>query len=94
MIHLAILAMLSLVPPADAETCTASWYSTGKGGMTAAHKTLPMGSHVRVHNRHNGRSVTVTINDRGPFIKGRCIDLSPAARDALGIDGLAPVDVE
>jgi len=59
--------------------------------MTAAHRTLPFGSHVRVTNKRNGRSVTVRINDRGPFVRGRVIDLSPAAARALGFAGLAPV---
>jgi rare lipoprotein A len=47
--------------------------------MTAAHKTLPFGSEVKVTNLNNGKSVTVRINDRGPFVKGRIIDLSRAA---------------
>ncbi len=59
--------------------------------MTAAHKSLPFGSRVRVTNKKNGRSVTVRINDRGPFVRGRVIDLSPAAARALGFAGLAPV---
>ena len=61
------------------------------GAMTAAHKSLPFGSRVRVTNKKNGRSVTVRINDRGPFVRGRVIDLSPAAARALGFAGLAPV---
>jgi rare lipoprotein A len=61
------------------------------GAMTAAHKSLPFGSQVRVTNKKNGRSVTVRINDRGPFVRGRVIDLSPAAARALGFAGLAPV---
>ncbi len=61
------------------------------GAMTAAHKTLPFGTRVRVTNKKNGRTVTVRINDRGPFIRGRVIDLSPAAARALGFAGLAPV---
>ena len=61
------------------------------GAMTAAHKTLPFGSQVRVTNPKNGRSVTVRINERGPFVRGRVIDLSPAAARALGFAGLAPV---
>ncbi len=61
--------------------------------MTAAHRTLPFGTAVMVHNKRNGRSVRVVINDRGPFIAGRIIDLSPAAADALGCPGLCPVSV-
>ena len=53
--------------------------------MTAAHKTLPLGSVVRVVNQRTGKSITVTINDRGPYIKGRIIDLSKAAGRQLGI---------
>ena len=59
--------------------------------LTAAHKTLPFGTRVRVTNRHNGKSVVVRINDRGPFVKGRVIDLSRAAARAINMDGVAPV---
>lgn len=64
--------------------------------MTAAHRTLPFGTKVRVTNRNNGRSVTVTINDRGPFIKGRVIDLSKGAAGVIGMhgSGLAPVSLQ
>ncbi len=87
----------------------ASWYgpnfhggATSNGerynmyAMTAAHKTLPMNTMVRVTNRRNGRSVVVRINDRGPFVSGRIIDLSYMAARKLGIDktGTAPVRVE
>jgi rare lipoprotein A len=59
--------------------------------MTAAHRTLPFGTQVTVLNRRNGRSVVVRINDRGPFVRGRVIDLSPAAAHELGISGLESV---
>jgi rare lipoprotein A len=60
--------------------------------LTAAHKSLRFGTQVRVTNRKNGRTVVVRIIDRGPFIRGRVIDLSPAAATALGFKwGLAPV---
>jgi rare lipoprotein A (peptidoglycan hydrolase) len=64
--------------------------------MTAAHKTLKCGSKVKVTNKRNGKSVVVTINDRGPYIKGRIIDLSKAAAQQIGMvsSGLAPVTVE
>lgn len=64
--------------------------------MTAAHKTLPCGSQVRVTNANNGRTAIVTINDRGPFIKGRIIDLSRAAAELVGMTkaGVVPVKVE
>ena len=61
--------------------------------MTAAHRSLPFGTHVTVVNKNNGRSVVVRINDRGPFVRGRVIDLSPAAARALGVDGLASVSL-
>jgi rare lipoprotein A len=53
--------------------------------MTAAHRSKPFGSQVTVTSQKSGRSVTVRVNDRGPFIKGRCIDLSTGAAHALGI---------
>ena len=64
--------------------------------MTAAHRTLPFGSLVRVTNPRNGRSVTVRINDRGPFIRGRTIDLSRAAAEEIGMiaRGHATVELE
>lgn len=75
-------------------TCGASYYGepqmTASGerfnpsAMTAAHKTLPLGSKVRVTNPANGDSVTVRINDRGPYVGGRCLDLSKAAFEAIG----------
>ena len=57
------------------------------GAMTAAHRTLPFGSKVTVVNRSNGRSAVVRINDRGPFVHGRVIDLSPAAARFWGSAG-------
>jgi rare lipoprotein A len=72
---------------------TANGEQMKPGEMTAAHRTLPFGTQVSVVNRDNGRSAMVRINDRGPFVDGRVIDLSPAAALALGIDGLAPVSL-
>ncbi len=85
----------------------ASWYGPGFHGRltangerfnsnnyTAAHKTLPFGTKVRVTNIGNGRSVMVRINDRGPFIRGREIDLSAQAARVLDISGIAPVKLE
>jgi len=63
------------------------------GAMTAAHRTLPFGTHVTVVNSGNGRTVVVRINDRGPFVRGRVIDLSPAAARAIGVSGLARVSL-
>jgi rare lipoprotein A len=70
---------------------TASGEKMNPHDMTAAHRTLPFGTKVTVVNRRNGRSAVVRINDRGPFVNGRVIDLSPAAAHALDLDGLAPV---
>ena len=72
---------------------TASGERAQPRGLTAAHRTLPFGTKVMVINNRNGRSVVVRINDRGPFIKGRVIDVTPAAAQALGFSGLAPVTV-
>src|ERR1700733_8959164 len=71
---------------------TASGQLLDRDGFTAAHNTLPFGTRLVVTNKRNGRKVTVTINDRGPFRKGRIIDLSPAAASELGMRhaGLAP----
>ena len=91
------------------ETGVASWYGPGFHGkttasgeifnqerFTAAHPTLPWGSRVKVTNLANGKSVEVRINDRGPFVKGRIIDVSRAAARALGMmeSGIATVKVE
>jgi rare lipoprotein A len=73
---------------------TASGARLNPGAMTAAHRTFPLGSKVRVTNSRNGRSVVVTVNDRGPFVRGRIIDVTPAAAQALGFSGLAQVTVE
>jgi rare lipoprotein A len=103
MFHKRILAALSTVVvgatftplTAVAESGQASFYSSG-GGYTAAHKTLPFGTRVRVTNTRNGRSTVVVINDRGPFIRGRIIDLSPAAASAIGIraSGVGSVSIQ
>ena len=75
---------------------TASGKRLNDGALTAAHRSLPFGSKVRVTNKRNGKTVVVTINDRGPFIRGRVIDLSTAAAGVIGMksSGLAPVTVE
>jgi rare lipoprotein A len=81
--------------PAAAQCGKASWYAlhsrTASGermnpsAMTAAHRSLPFGTKVRVTNNRNGKSVIVRINDRGPFIRGRIIDLSKAAAQRIGM---------
>lgn len=75
---------------------TASGSRFNPNAMTAAHRSLPFGTKVRVTNKRNGKSVVVTINDRGPFIRGRIIDLSNAAAGVIGMRsaGVAPVTVE
>jgi rare lipoprotein A len=70
---------------------TASGERVHPTGLTAAHRSLPFGTKVRVINRRNGHSVVVRINDRGPFVRGRVIDVTPAAARSLGFSGLAPV---
>ena len=72
---------------------TASGERVQSGALTAAHKTFPFGTMVRVTNRRNNRSVVVRINDRGPFVRGRVIDLTPAGARAIGMSGLAPVSL-
>jgi len=62
--------------------------------MTAAHRTLPFGTQVRVTNSRNGRSVIVRINDCGPFVKGRAIDLSSGAARAIGMTSTGNVRME
>lgn len=72
---------------------TASGERVHSGALTAAHRSLPFGTMVRVTNRHNNKSVVVRINDRGPFVRGRVIDLTPAGAHAIGMSGLAPVSL-
>jgi rare lipoprotein A len=73
---------------------TASGETFSPHRLTAAHRTLPFGTFVRVTNLNNGRTVVVRINDRGPFVKNRVIDLSQAASRELGFSGLVPVSLE
>ena len=102
--QLAILAgalALVLSVPARAQTCQASWYSQGRvtasgepfrpAGLTAASRTLPFGTRLRVSYR--GRSVQVRINDRGPFVAGRCLDLSAGAARAIDMAGVGSVSI-
>jgi rare lipoprotein A len=74
-------------------TATGTWFNPN--GMTAAHRTLPFGTKVRVTHLRSGRSVIVSINDRGPYIGGRIIDLSKGAAGVLGMhnEGVARVRV-
>ena len=77
----------------DVLTEDETWLAWSMDALTAAHPRLPFGSWVRVRNLVNGRSVDVRINDRGPHIKRRVIDLSRAAARALRIGGVAAVEV-
>jgi rare lipoprotein A len=89
---------------AFAECGIASTYSSGSitangerynhMGISAAHKTLPFGTRVVVRNQRTGRAIEVRINDRGPYVGGRIIDLSTGAKKAFGMDGLAHVCLE
>ena len=95
------------VSPDFVQVGEASWYGPGFQGrktangerfntheMTAAHKTLPFNTLIKVTNLHNEATVVVRINDRGPFIRGRIIDLSKAAKEEIGMGGLAQVRLE
>lgn len=106
----ALVALILIAAPSYASTMRASWYDCVKPGecsrskitasgekfnpnaLTAAHKTLPFGTLLRV--THKGKSVIVRINDRGPFIKGRHLDLSRAAARKIGCGGVCTVKVE
>jgi len=98
-VAMGLIGVVSTLPLdlAKAEEGHASWYAlhsrTASGeimnpsAMTAAHRSLPFGTKVLVENLSNGRSVVVRINDRGPFVKGRIIDVSQAAASSLGMLG-------
>src|SRR5882724_8299770 len=75
-------------------TRTASGVKLDDNALTAAHRSLPFGSKMRVTNTKNGQSAVATITDRGPFVGGRVIDLTPAGARSLGISGLARVNLE
>jgi rare lipoprotein A len=109
MISLLILACVICAPVVSAPLNDllrgiASFYSTpqrtangerfNQWALTSAHKTIKFNTLVRVTNLLNGRSVVVRINDRGPYVRGRIIDLSTAAARAVGMHGLAPVKIE
>lgn len=70
---------------------TASGETFNQNALTAAHRSLPFGTQVRVVNEQTGRSVVVRINDRGPHVRGRIIDLSRASAQAIGVSGAAAV---
>ncbi len=107
---LILASFLASCSSPQVETGLASWYSvktnygreTASGerfrqmAKTAAHKTLPMGTEVKVTNLNNGKSVKVRINDRGPYVEGRIIDLSKGSARRIGMvnEGVVPVKVE
>lgn len=108
-IFLSSCARMKYAPSGNIQTGLASWYGQDFHGkitsskeiynmydMTAAHRILPFGTYVMVTNLDNGKSVFVRINDRGPFIKGRIIDLSYAAAKVIGMvgPGVVPVKIE
>lgn len=98
--------LLCLSSIARAETCVASWYGAESGrqtasgerfrpdGISCAHKHLAFGTIVHVTLLSTGRSIACRINDRGPFVRGRCIDLSHGAARALRMSGVARARVE
>jgi rare lipoprotein A len=73
---------------------TASGERVASGALTAAHRTIPFGAKIRVTNVGNGRSIVVTVNDRGPFVRGRILDLTPAGAHALRFSGTARVTLQ
>lgn len=105
---LLLTLLLAHASSTDAETTTASWYGSENAGsptacsgtpydpnaLTAAHKSLPCGTRLLV--KHEGRGVVVTVDDRGPFVAGRELDLSLGAAQAIGLDkeDVGPVEVE
>jgi rare lipoprotein A len=102
-----VIAVTSLTFVASAETVKASFYSTKYDGrrtasgqrfssnkMTAAHKTLPLGTRVKLTNPRNHHSVVVRVNDRGPFVKGRDISVTRRAAKRLGFTRSGVTDLE
>jgi len=109
LLSLAVAVPASAGSSGPGKVVTASWYGPGFHGrrtasgevfdqeaLTAAHRTFPFGTHLLVTNINNGRSVKVTVNDRGPFARRRGIDLSRAAAHRLGMlkRGLASVRIQ
>jgi rare lipoprotein A len=103
---IALHGIASTAPAQSQQRGMASWYGPGFQGrktasgerfntnsLTAAHRSLPFGSRVRVTNERTGRSVVVRINDRGPFVRGRVIDLSTASARAIGVSGVSRVSL-
>jgi rare lipoprotein A len=95
---ISVLFILAAMIDCRAQTIgLASYYNYPRvGGLVAAHRTLPFGAHVKVTNLGNGRSATVVIVDRGPFVRDRIIDVSTPAADVLAFrtEGVARVKIE
>jgi rare lipoprotein A len=101
-----IVAVFAIEPAAAAQTGVASWYRPSSGMKTAngekfnakektcAHRSVDFGAHVKVTDLKTGRSIVCRVNDRGPFERGRIVDLNPASAHALGIEGTARVRIE
>ncbi len=97
LISSAILAVILCVAPAHASVGWASYYKSGHRtangerflpmGFTCAHKHLPFGTKLKVTNLRNGKTVIVRVNDRGPFVRGRVLDLSLGAARVIGLTG-------
>lgn len=95
-----------ICPPRPTETCVASWYGRESGprtangerfnpdGMTCAHRSAPFGTILHVRRLDTGRAISCRVNDRGPFVRGRCVDLAQGAARALGVTGIAKVRVD
>ena len=96
----ALLLLFTLPTPTHSAPMTTSWYQAGHttasgrrfhpDGLTAAHKYLPFGT--RLHLRYKGKRVKVVVNDRGPFVKGRHLDISRGAARVLALNGVGVVD--
>jgi len=97
----AVAALLS-VSSAQASVGMASWYKMGRMtasgerfipmGLTCAHRSLRFGTKLKITNPRNGRSVVVRVNDRGPFVRGRVLDLSMGAARAIGLGGVGKIE--
>jgi rare lipoprotein A len=91
-LFVAAISCFVAITAANAESGLASYYGGRGGGMTCAHRTRPMGSVLTVTTR-SGRSIQCRVNDRGPFVRGRVIDVSVSAARALGMIGAGIVAV-
>ena len=101
MLRLIVMFATMMQTPVEAQTVSASWYFQGKitangekfypDRLTAAHRTLPFGTKLKV--KYGKKQIVVRVNDRGPFKKGRSLDLSRGAAKALGLQGVQKVEI-